>query len=186
MPLILLRHTKPEGGDGLCYGRTDLPLDADFEASASALLADLPEISAIVSSPLTRCRRLAERIAGARHRHLRIDARISEMDFGAWEGRPWADIPRGEIDTWAADLYGARPHGGENVTMLIERVGAALAETVAPDDPVLWVTHLGVVRAVRALRGIDRAWESHSGFGEWIRFTDTNQRWSSQKRSIER
>lgn len=176
MPLILLRHTRPLGGEGLCYGRSDLALAADFEAAATSLLADLPRVAVVVSSPRTRCRRLAERIAAARRLGLRIDARIAEMDFGAWEGRRWDDLPRGEIDAWAEDFHGARPHGGESVAMLAERVGAALAETAADAVPVLWVTHLGVVRAARALRGQAAPWESRLGFGEWTRLPDPAQR----------
>lgn len=176
MSLILLRHTRPRGRDGVCYGRSDLPLADDFDAAASTVLASLPEVSAVVSSPLVRCRRLAERISAARRLGLRTDPRIVEMDFGAWEGRPWDDLPRGEIDAWAADFHDARPHGGESVAMLAERVGAALADSVPGFPPVLWVTHLGVVRAVRAARGVDRAWETRLDFGEWTRVPDAGQR----------
>ncbi len=172
MPLILLRHTRPRGCDGLCYGRSDLPLADEFDAAASTVLAALPEVSAVVSSPLARCRRLAERIAATRRLGLRTDLRIAEIDFGAWEGRPWDDLPRGEIDAWAADFHDARPHGGESVAMLAGRVGAALAEIPPGGLPVLWVTHLGVLRAVLAHRGVDRAWERRLDFGEWTRVPD--------------
>ena len=60
--------------------------------------------------------------------------------------------------------------------VLAERVGAALAETAAEAVPVLWVTHLGVVRAARALRGQAAPWESRLGFGQWTRLPDPGQR----------
>ena len=65
-----------------------------------------------MSSPLGRCRALAELIGSAFHLQPAYDRRLQEMDFGAWEGRDWNDIPRTELDAWAADFLHARPHGG--------------------------------------------------------------------------
>ncbi len=166
--MILLRHTRPASAEGLCYGRTDLGLAADFEPALAAILAGLPPVAAVATSPLSRCRRLAARIAAARGLPLAEDARLVEMDFGAWEGRPWTALPRAELDAWAADFHHARPHGGESVAMLAARVGAALAE-VAPDGPaVLWVSHSGVARAACAALDRPPGWETQLGFGAWL------------------
>ncbi|WP_424933249.1 alpha-ribazole phosphatase family protein [Amaricoccus macauensis] len=166
MPLIVLRHTKPDVAPGTCYGRTDLALATCFEETARAAHAGLPPVARIVSSPLSRCLRLAEWIAQARNLPLEIDPRIVEMDFGRWEGTPWAEISRPELDAWAADFEGARPHGGESVAMLAERVSRAL-EGLGP-EPTLWVTHSGVFRAVCAIRGIDDGWDTQLDFGCWV------------------
>jgi alpha-ribazole phosphatase len=64
MALILVRHTRPQGAEGLCYGRTDLDLDASFDAHAARLGAELPAVVRILSSPLSRCLRLAQVLAG--------------------------------------------------------------------------------------------------------------------------
>ena len=117
-------------------------------------MAALPPVARVVTSPRRRCRLLAEAIAAARGLELGEDARLAEMDFGAWEGRRWDALPRAELDAWAADFEGARPHGGESVAMLAARVGAALAAAEPADPPVLWVTHSGVVRAACALAGV--------------------------------
>lgn len=166
--MILLRHTRPAVAEGICYGRSDLALGPDFEAAAAAVLANLPEVGCVVSSPLGRCRQLAERIAAARRLPLAEDARLIEFDFGAWEGRPWAALPRGEIDAWAADFRDARPHGGESVAMLAARVAAALAEAPAASPPPLWVTHAGVARAACATLGMADGWETRLDFGAWL------------------
>ncbi len=163
--MIILRHTRPDGHEGLCYGRTDLALAPDFEADAAAILAGLPPVSAIRSSPLSRCLRLAERIAAARRLPLATDPRLAEFDFGAWEGRAWADIPRAELDAWAADFRHARPHGGETVAELGARVAAALAEAT---PGTLWVAHAGVARAAAAVLGHAGGWEMRLGFGRWL------------------
>lgn len=168
MSLILLRHTRPAAAEGLCYGRTDLDVGPDFAAEAAAITATLPPVATMVTSPLRRCRRLAEAIAGARGLALADDPRLAEIDFGAWEGRPWDAIPRAEIDAWAADLMHANPHGGETVAALAARVAAALADWRAAPGPVLVVSHAGVARAARALAGETAPWTTALAHGAWI------------------
>lgn len=163
--VLILRHTRPDAPPGLCYGRADLPLAPGWEAEAAALAAALPPLSLVVSSPLSRCRLLAGRIAAARGLPLAIDPRLAEMDFGAWENRPWDALPRAEIDAWAADLLHARPHGGETVAELAARVAAARAET-APG--ALWVAHAGVAKAAAAAAGRPAPWDLRLDFGAWI------------------
>lgn len=166
--MILLRHTSPEVAAGVCYGRTDLGLAPGFAAAAAAALAGLPPVARVVSSPLSRCLRLAELIAAARGLALETDARLAEMDFGDWEGRKWSDLPRVGLDQWAADFHGARPHRGESVAMLAARVAAALEAAAPRDPPDLWVTHAGVARAACALRGRDPGWDTRLDFGAWL------------------
>ncbi|MEM1086962.1 MAG: histidine phosphatase family protein, partial [Pseudomonadota bacterium] len=126
MALILLRHTTPQVAEGICYGQTDLSLAGSFESEAQAALDTLPEFEAIITSPLERCRQLADFIGLQTNLNVTEDTRLMEMDFGAWEGVAWDDIPRDEIDEWAEDILHARPHGGESVAMLRDRSRTAL------------------------------------------------------------
>ena len=167
MALILLRHTRPEVAAGLCYGRTDLALAGDFADTAADLARDLPPFRRILCSPLSRCRRLAQALAAARALPLTVDPRLIEMDFGAWEGRPWSDLPRVELDAWAADLLHARPHGGETVAELAARTDAALAAARRGAVPALLVTHAGVIKAALAARDGPAAWKAEIAFGSW-------------------
>jgi alpha-ribazole phosphatase len=166
MALILLRHGRPAGADGLCYGRTDLPPGPDLARQARRLAAQLPPVRRIVTSPLARCARLAERLAEARGLGLAADPRLVELDFGAWEGRRWDAIPRAEIDAWAADLLNARPHGGETVAELAARTAAALADHGAPGT--LIVTHMGVIRAALHHAGAPDPWAARVDFAAWV------------------
>lgn len=109
--MMLLRHTQPDVAAGICYGRSDLDLAPCFADTARGIIDTLPDVSRIVSSPLTRCLRLAQFVAQARALPLHIDPRLSEMDFGTWEGQPWDAIPRDQLDAWARDILHARPHG---------------------------------------------------------------------------
>ncbi|MBN2760169.1 MAG: alpha-ribazole phosphatase family protein [Rhodobacteraceae bacterium] len=167
MGMILLRHTRPDAPEGLCYGRLDLPPAACFAAHAAALANDLPPITRIVTSPLQRCKLLAQAIAAARNLPVVTDLRLREMDFGAWEGRLWSDLPRAELDAWAADLLHARPHGGESVAQLRDRALTALRAHAG--QKVLVVTHHGVIKCARQLTEGDSAWQSTLNFGGWLR-----------------
>lgn len=168
MSLILLRHTRPDMPDGLCYGRTDLLPGADFADTAARIAGDLPLFARVYSSPLQRCHMLAEHVAAVRDRTVEPDDRLIEADFGSWENRAWNDIPRAELDLWAQDFMGARAHGGESVEMLRKRVALALAAVDTAAGPVLWVTHSGVIRAVCAILDRHNGWNTAVAFGEWL------------------
>lgn len=165
MTLILLRHTRPDGAEGVCYGATELLPDAGFEADAARILAGLDPPLRLVSSPLRRCRLLARRVAERFGLSVETDARITEMDFGAWEGRRWDALPRAELDAWAADFFHARPHGGETVAELRDRVADALRDHRAA-GPALLITHAGVLKAAAALTGDKTGWDRSFAFGE--------------------
>lgn len=176
-PLIAIRHTPVLGGQGICYGgNTDLEVaDREVADAARRLRLAIPDWP-IVSSPLQRCRRLAEAtargfriapspsrgvpasplpMAAARAlpRGVQVDARIAELHFGDWEGQAWSVISREHRDEWAANPSGYRIPGGESHLDLEARVTKALAELTAP---TIWFTHAGVIRALHhLLSGID-------------------------------
>lgn len=169
----MLRHTKPQVKSGTCYGQTDLDVADSFEQEAEQVLADLPDIAAIVSSPLKRCRVLADRIAAHTGLRIHLDPRLTELNFGRWENLAWDKVPRAELDLWASDFYDARPHGGESVGDLKVRVDAALSDIGSARTPALIVTHAGVIRAALAQGRAARHFQTEIDFGEIIRLPDT-------------
>jgi alpha-ribazole phosphatase len=150
--VFLIRHPRPAVAPDVCYGASDLDLADDALECVPRLRAVLPARVPVFSSPLRRCRRLAE----ALHDAPRYDERLSEMDFGAWELRSWNEIPRAEIDAWAAAPMAYAPPGGESVGALRSRVTAFLAEhCTAGGEDFAVVTHAGVMRIFAAhLRGL--------------------------------
>lgn len=171
MPLILLRHTRVAGCQGLCYGNSEVPLAESFDDEAGQVLAHLPEPWRIYSSPSQRCLALARRLAGRYPKApLCLDDRLVEMDLGGWQGRAWADVPRAEVDLWVEDFFQARPHGGESVAMLQVRVDSFLRDLFAAsaEETVVAVTHKGVIRAALACSGVAEAWQANPGFGESV------------------
>ncbi|MBN3728627.1 alpha-ribazole phosphatase [Burkholderia sp. Ac-20379] len=157
MDVVLIRHPAPAVEAGVCYGASDVPLAGDAAREARAIVARVDALglarpSAIDSSPLVRCASVARDIGAAMRCDVRVDARLREIDFGAWEMRSWDEIGRDALDRWQADLMGAREHGGESAAQLMARVaplGAAWRESAAQGS-VVCVTHAGVMRALAA------------------------------------
>ncbi len=151
MDLYLIRHTRPQIEAGLCYGQLEVPLAPTCVEDCAAVAARLPSVEAVWTSPLARCRTLAE-VLGT---HVGVapvsDERLRELGFGEWEGRRWETISRGESERWAADYWSVSPPGGETYRELYERVGLALEEILACHaQRVAVVTHAGPLRAALA------------------------------------
>jgi alpha-ribazole phosphatase len=153
MKLWLARHAAPLVQAGVCYGTSDVAADAlATRQAAQALAIQLPPGLALRCSPLRRCRQLAHALRALRPDLVPSeDRRLAEMDFGCWEGRPWSEVAQQEYEDWTADFPGYRCGGGENVAALMARVAQALADTRRDGSDALWITHGGVVRAVRLL-----------------------------------
>jgi alpha-ribazole phosphatase len=136
--LFLIRHPQPDVATGICYGSSELALRKPWSADAAMRL--LPSDARFASSPLRRCTEFAAALSS----EVRIDPRLAEMDFGTWEMQAWNDIPREQLDAWAADLPGFSGHGGESVAQLRVRVRQALSDL--PGTDCVWITHAGVMR----------------------------------------
>ncbi len=160
MALTLVRHTRPAWDAGVCYGRTDIGVASSFPDDARAVIRRLTAPDRLVSSPLLRCRALAERIGAAFNLRPAFDDRLQELDFGAWEGRRWKEIARAELDAWATDVLHACPHGGESVARMAVRVGEALADLRAREGSCVVVTHAGVIRIASG-----RRWDANIPYG---------------------
>lgn len=149
MRLHLVRHLAPLVAPGICYGRSDLAVDAALQAQVlPGLRAQLPAAAPVFSSPLQRCALLAQGLGGAA---VRYDPRLAELDFGAWEMRAWDDIPRAEVDAWTFDMAGYRPGGGESVAAMALRVAAFYDDLAgANSGAAVVICHAGTIRLLSA------------------------------------
>lgn len=146
--LFLLRHPAVSVPAGICYGQSDVGLADDVQALAKRLRPALPETLLIISSPLSRCRLLAEALGPSQY-----DPRLMEMNFGDWELRSYDSIERSLIDDWAAAPLAFRPPGGETAAEMAERAQAAAQEWIirAQGMPLLIVSHGGPLRAIMGM-----------------------------------
>ncbi len=154
MRLWLVRHAAPLVAAGTCYGRLDVPADPGAtRAAAQALHAALPASVHVRCSPALRCRQLRDALAALRPGlAVHEDARLHEMDFGAWEGQAWDAIGRAAMDGWLADFAHHAPGGGESAQQVLDRVRACRDAAATHAGDVLWITHAGVIRALRLLQ----------------------------------
>ena len=77
-----------------------------------------------------------------------MDERLQEMNFGCWEGLPWADVPRDALDAWAANVWDFTPPGGESGRDLVARV-TSFAGELRDGDTV--ITHGGPLKILIAV-----------------------------------
>ncbi len=146
--MIFLRHPKPDNASGLCYGRTDLDIGPDGAAEIATAMAATPKVVRVIASPARRCRRLAEALAARDGVALHFEPRLWELNFGDWEGVPWAEIGRENSDRWAGDPWRISPPGGETFAEVHARVGEVLAEAAAG---TALVCHAGPIRVARMI-----------------------------------
>ena len=152
MTLWLARHAQPLVEPGVCYGQLDVAADAHANADcASALAVALPLGTVVAASPLKRCDQLARALSRLRpDLVITSDARLMEMNFGAWEGQRWDAIGPAPLAAWTDDFAHHRPGGGESVSQFLARVQAAF--NARPEgQPTAWLTHAGVIRAAGLL-----------------------------------
>lgn len=90
--IVLVRHGETEwSASGRHTGRTDVPLTAQGERQAKALIPLLEgrDFALVLSSPLQRAVRTAE-LAGLPD--VELDPDLQEWDYGAYEGLTTAEI----------------------------------------------------------------------------------------------
>ncbi len=153
--LYVVRHGRTEANAAsLLLGRLDPDLDYLGETQAEAAARAIGPVDRVVSSPLLRTRRTAEAFT---HSHgsdglpIEVDERWIEMDYGAFDGQPVADVPRETWAMWRADLDWAPP-GGESHRSLGSRVRPALDDLfeASRTTEIVVVTHVSPIKAALA------------------------------------
>lgn len=150
--VFLIRHAEPELR-GVLLGRTDPPLSPAGRAQARHLK---PMAAAVVyTSPLRRC----QETAAALGRPVIVRPELAEIDFGSWDGLPWAEVERRWPDEARQKLERWRevtPPGGESWDAFRHRVLAGWQDICNGPLPAAIISHQAVLAVLReALRGED-------------------------------
>ena len=161
--LVAVRHGAVVVPAGWCYGQSDVPLVRTPEQDAAEVIARLdgwrPEI--IATSPWLRTAPVAQLLGEYFGVVVRVDSRLSELAFGAFENRAYAAIEREDPEAyqvWMGNWETIGPPGGESANALRWRVAAWHSEWRASAAGTLVMTHAGAVRALRVIaRGITMA-----------------------------
>jgi broad specificity phosphatase PhoE len=150
----LLRHGETAmNRDGLGLGRRDEPLTGLGRRQGAEAVTSLARraIGGVYSSPLSRARMPAERLAHERGVELVVEDALTEMDVGETEGLPLAEMRRRFpefIDRWrGADAVAVPMPGGESLEDVWRRLDAVV-EAVEGEkrDEVAIVSHNFVIR----------------------------------------
>jgi broad specificity phosphatase PhoE len=138
--LTLVSHAMT---DAMAAGR----FPADESLSALGLrqvdaIAGLGVFDVAVCAPEKRSRETAQGLG------LRAEAEpmLADLDCGRWQGAELPAVDQAELAIWLTDPTQA-PHGGESVTVLVDRVRCWLDTLAAHRGRLVAVTHPGVIRA---------------------------------------
>lgn len=145
MEIYIVRHTKVAIEKGICYGQTDVLLADSFQEELAQLRNQLPsDFDQVYSSPLQRCKTLAEQFSSS----IIFDDRLKEMHFGDWELKAWEDIPKEEIQPWYDDFVNYETPNGDSFESLHLRYTSFLDELRTKNhQKVLIFTHGGIIRS---------------------------------------
>ncbi|WP_290794894.1 alpha-ribazole phosphatase [Flavihumibacter sp. UBA7668] len=150
MEIYLIRHTRPAIEKGICYGQADLDIVESFYEEAAIIRAVIPaKIHRVYSSPLQRCRKLAEHLFES---PIEFHNDLMEINCGEWELRHWDTIPKEEVQPWMDNFVQVRIPGGESyedlytrTTQRFEQIRSSVLENA---KPIAIVAHGGVIRSI--------------------------------------
>jgi probable phosphoglycerate mutase len=152
--LYLVRHGQTESSARLAYsGRSDIALTDEGREQARRAAEQLAGagIDAVYSSPLSRARDTARAIAGATRAPLTVDERLTEIDYGRFEGVDRAgarELVGPAFEDWRADPFGSPVPGMETLPDALARASAAIADALAAAQCPVIVGHQGILRIV--------------------------------------
>ena len=125
--VYLVRHGHCQKA-GTLLGQADVGLTPDGVAQAEALAAELAGADRVVSSDLRRAVETAQRIAFRCGVPVELDARLREISYGEWDGRPWEPgvEPAESLEAFRARVESAWKEvctGAARVTVLVAHAG---------------------------------------------------------------
>lgn len=150
MDVYLIRHTSIKIEPGICYGQSDIDVSDSFPEDAELVRSKLDQWTdgeaVFYSSPLKRCRKLAEALISPDK--INFDPRLQELNFGDWELKRWEEIPDRLLKKWSSDMRVPCP-GGESHLELVRRVIEWWQELKESAPPIaVVITHAGVIQSI--------------------------------------
>lgn len=173
--VTLVRHGQTASSARSAYsGRSDIALTDTGRAQAREAARKLAGagVDAVITSPLIRARDTAQAIAEATGAPLTVDERLTEVDYGPFEGLDRTEAREqigAAFEAWREDPFGAPVPGMEALADALTRARAATAEALAAHEHPVIVGHQGILRIVLVALG-EMAPEDY--FGRRLREAD--------------
>lgn len=160
MEITFVRHgeTDLNKENRIQGSATNYPLNEAGEAYArkAAAAFDPEAYDVVFVSPLTRAKQTAEIFTKGKQ-DLIVDSRITEFDFGEWDGALISELKQAHpdaFDEWnkVNERYLQYAPSGESFEHLAERCQDFLNEVIAknPDGKVLAICHGSLIRMLAA------------------------------------
>jgi alpha-ribazole phosphatase len=153
MKLFVIRHTRVAVEPEICYGQSDVSVADSFDEEkvrVANLVANI-QFGNIYSSPLTRCKLLAEGLF--QKEQIIFDDRLKELNFGDWELKTWDEIyTSSEGKVWMDNYQSLPTLNGESYPEMVKRVTEFLNEIRELQiENTAVVVHAGVIRIFKSL-----------------------------------
>ena len=157
--LFLVRHGQTDWNINRRFqGQSDVPLNEAGRQQATALANSLSRehIDVLFASDLQRAYETARIIATQHACEIRLDSRLREINFGAWEGLTYDEIKHNDPAVLAAreaDIFTTAAPDGETLNQLTARVESVLNDLHAQyaDQTTLIVAHGGPLQILLCL-----------------------------------
>ena len=157
--VYLVRHGETDSSARHAYsGRAEIPLTETGreQARRAGERLAVAGLDVVYSSPLSRAADTAREIARAAGAPVKIDERLTEVDYGAIEGldRDSARERFGvRFDSWRADPFGSPLPGMEPLDEALERASSVTSEALAAFECPALVGHQAILRLVLVALG---------------------------------
>ena len=147
MEIYLIRHTKVSLSTEYCYGSSDISLSENFISDFEKVKLKTPNLDnfEIHSSPLTRCKLLAEFLFP--QEKIIYDEKLIEFSFGNWELKKWTDINKDEFNLWKEDFVNNKVPNGDSYFEVSKKVESFIEEKILSSKKnKIIIAHGGIIR----------------------------------------
>jgi broad specificity phosphatase PhoE len=154
--ILVMRHPETVANvEHFLSGRKDVGVTERGESqrrrAVDALVSWAPDL--ILTSPLSRCRAIAQPVAQALGVECRVDERLVEIEFGTVEGVTMSDMHEmGYVFPWpfSTDGISQPAPGAEGFEDLVARAKGLVDDLASMPGRTACITHGGFTRALMA------------------------------------
>lgn len=195
LDIYLVRHGVTKWNvDKRYLGHTDIPLLLVERNKLNPLREVLKNImfDYCYSSDLKRCVETFHYIQP--QKHVCVDARLRELNFGNWEGFTYETLKDdSSYQEWLSDSVKKAPPNGESLSQLNDRITDFLSDLqsikfTSLDKKILIITHGGVIRSLFQMFGLAKSiWEVNVEHAKAYRLTlqEIRGEWVCSSLSVE-
>lgn len=155
MNIYIVRHGQTHHNvKGQYYGKLDASLSQEGIRQMEKLRSSLKgiEFDSIYSSNTKRTLQSLQISGKHLYNKVQIDQRLSELNFGEFEGRTYQEICKifpDQIESWNKDWKNFCPPNGEAFASFYKRIVSFFKDLLKKkENHILIMTHSGVIKAI--------------------------------------